>query len=181
MAFIDPPHNIKAARVQGRGQIKHAEFAFAVGEMSENQYVAFLEAACRNIALVCVDGATVLQCTDWRRRRDAQGGSASKRAFDATLDDWRERLRKADSDPLGDDETGSISKKRLDRILAGDNLEAAALVLGVVEEFSHELATVVRRFLRLKSWQDTEKIVVGGGLRASRVGELAIARGAGSC
>jgi hypothetical protein len=104
------------------------------------------------------------------------GDRASKRAFDAILDDWRERLRKVDSDPLGDDETESISKKRLDRVLAGDNLEAAALVLGVIEEFSHELATVVRRFLRLKSWQDTEKIVVGGGLRASRIGELAIAR-----
>jgi hypothetical protein len=33
-------------------------------------------------------------------------------------------------------------------------------VLGVVEEFSHELATVVRRFLRLKSWQDTDKIAM---------------------
>jgi hypothetical protein len=30
----------------------------------------------------------------------------------------------------------------------------------VVEEFSQELATVVRRFLRLKSWQDTEKIAL---------------------
>src|SRR5690348_16674870 len=104
------------------------------------------------------------------------GDRASKRAFDAILEDWRERLRKVDSDPLEDDDGGPISKKRLDRMLAGDDLEAAAVVLGVIEEFSHELAAVVRRFLRLKSWHDTGKIVVGGGLRASRVGELAIAR-----
>jgi hypothetical protein len=63
----------------------------------------------------------------------------SKRAFDAILDDWRDRLRKVDSDPLGDDDQGSISKKRLDRLLAGENLEAAALVLGVVEEFPMSL------------------------------------------
>jgi hypothetical protein len=78
------------------------------------------------------------------------GDRASKRAFDAILDDWRDRLRKVDSDPLGEDDQGSISKKRLDRLLAGENLEAAALVLGVVEEFSHELATVVRRFRKAR-------------------------------
>jgi len=35
---------------------------------------------------------------------------------------------------------------------------------------------VIRRFLRLKAWRETQRIVVGGGLRASRVGELAIGR-----
>ena len=33
-----------------------------------------------------------------------------------------------------------------------------------------------RRFLKTKAWADTERIVVGGGFRQSRVGELAIAR-----
>ena len=46
----------------------------------------------------------------------------------------------------------------------------------VVEEFSAELATVVRRFLRLPSWKGTERIVLGGGLIASRIGELAMGR-----
>ena len=32
------------------------------------------------------------------------------------------------------------------------------------------------RFLKTKAWADTERIVVGGGFRQSRVGELAIAR-----
>ena len=35
---------------------------------------------------------------------------------------------------------------------------------------------MIRRFLRLKCWKDTQRIVVGGGLRQSRIGELAIGR-----
>ena len=38
------------------------------------------------------------------------------------------------------------------------------------------MALVIRRFLKLKAWRDTERIVIGGGFRASRVGELAIGR-----
>jgi hypothetical protein len=47
-----------------------------------------------------------------------------------------------------------------------------------VEDFAQELALVIRRFLKLKAWRDTERIVVGGGFRASRVGELTIGRAA---
>ena len=49
---------------------------------------------------------------------------------------------------------------------------------GAIEDFAQELALVIRRFLKLKAWRDTERIVVGGGFRASRVGELAIGRAA---
>ena len=41
---------------------------------------------------------------------------------------------------------------------------------------SQELAEVTRRFLKVKVWRDTERIVIGGGLRDGRVGELAIGR-----
>ena len=34
----------------------------------------------------------------------------------------------------------------------------------------------MRRFLRLKSWKGTERIVLGGGLIASRIGELSMGR-----
>ena len=47
---------------------------------------------------------------------------------------------------------------------------------GAIEEFAQELAYVTRRFLKTKAWADTERIVVGGGFRQSRVGEIAIAR-----
>src|SRR5262249_23730838 len=42
--------------------------------------------------------------------------------------------------------------------------------------FAQQLAGVVKRFLKTKSWRDTECIVVGGGLRDSRVGEIAVGR-----
>jgi len=45
-----------------------------------------------------------------------------------------------------------------------------------IEEFAQELAHVTRRFLNTKAWAKTERIVVGGGFRDSRLGELAIAR-----
>ena len=35
---------------------------------------------------------------------------------------------------------------------------------------------MIRRYLKLKDWQGTERLVVGGGFRASRVGEVAIGR-----
>ena len=71
-----------------------------------------------------------------------------------------------------------VSKKKLDRLLVDGDVIAAGVVLGAIEEFSQEFASVIRRFLRLKTWRDTERIVVGGGLRDSRVGELAIGRAA---
>ena len=104
------------------------------------------------------------------------GDRASKRAFQAIIDNWRDRLRKLDEDPLGEEPTERISKKKLDRLLVDGDPEAAAIVHSAIEEFAQELAAVVRRFLRLKAWRDTQRIVVGGGMRASRVGELAIGR-----
>jgi predicted NBD/HSP70 family sugar kinase len=104
------------------------------------------------------------------------GDRASKRAFEAILDDWRERLRKVGEDPLGDSPSEQISRKKLDKLLAGGDAEAAGVIQGAIEEFSQEFAAVIRRFLRLKCWKDAERIVVGGGLRQSRIGELAIGR-----
>ena len=54
--------------------------------------------------------------------------------------------------------------------------EEAAVVHGRVEAFAQEFAGVIRRFLKLESWADTERIVVGGGFSGGRVGELAIGR-----
>ena len=80
------------------------------------------------------------------------------------------RIRSATSQP-------EIGKKKLDEPCSPKGEpEAAGLVHGAIEEFAQELAYVIRRFLRPKAWRDTERIVVGGGFRQSRVGELAIAR-----
>src|SRR5262249_10563214 len=81
-------------------------------------------------------------------------------------------------DPLGEDDSDELSKKSLDDILTRGNTEAAGIIQGAIEEFSQEMALVIRRFLKLKEWKDTERLVIGGGFRASRVGELVIGRAA---
>src|SRR5436189_619104 len=104
------------------------------------------------------------------------GDRASKGAFRKILDTLRKPLKKNGDDPLGKKSAGEIAKSELDEVLVGDDVAAAALVHGAIEEFAQELAYVTGRFLKTKAWADTERIVVGGGFRESRVGELAIAR-----
>jgi hypothetical protein len=104
------------------------------------------------------------------------GDRASKGAFWKILDAWRQPLKKNGEDPFGKKSADEISKSTLDEILTGDDVAAAAVVHSAVEEFAVELAGVTRRFLKTKAWAGTERIVVGGGFRQSRTGELAIAR-----
>jgi hypothetical protein len=104
------------------------------------------------------------------------GDRASKGAFRDILEKWRKPLRRSGEDPFGKEPSENISKKVLDAILVGDDTEALAVVHSAIEEFAQELAYVTRRFLKSKAWEKTERIVVGGGFRDSRLGELAIAR-----
>ena len=105
------------------------------------------------------------------------GDRASKGAFREILDSLRKPLKKKNGeDPLGSRAAEAIGKTELDAALVGDDIHASALVHGAIEEFAQELAYVTERFLKTKAWADTERIVVGGGFRQSRVGEIAIAR-----
>jgi hypothetical protein len=104
------------------------------------------------------------------------GDRASKGAFREIFERWRKLLRKSGEDPFGDEPSEIINKKTLDAVMVGDDTDAAAVVHSAIEEFAQELAYVTRRFLKTKAWAGTERIVVGGGFRDSRLGELAIAR-----
>lgn len=104
------------------------------------------------------------------------GDRACRGAFREILDGLRKPLQESGEDPLGKKSTGEIAKGELDEALVGDDVDAAALVHGAIEAFARELAYVTRKFLKTKAWADTERIVVGGGFRQSRVGEIAIAR-----
>lgn len=106
------------------------------------------------------------------------GDRANKGAFRTLLERWRKPLRKAGSDPFGDEASEDISRKKLDALLTEGDPEAAGVVQAAIEDFAQELALVIRRFLKLKAWRDTERIVVGGGFRATRVGEISIGRAA---
>jgi predicted NBD/HSP70 family sugar kinase len=140
--------------------------------MPNSAPVSSIRHAPMQLSTVVIDSYNV----ELRDREGFLGDRASNRAFRAILDDWRERLRQIGADPFGEEPSRDISKKKLDKLLMKGEPEAAGVVQGAVEEFAQELATVVRRFLRLKGWRDTERIVVGGGLRDSRIGELAIGR-----
>jgi hypothetical protein len=122
---------------------------------------------------------TVMGYNEELRDRDAfLGDRVSRRAFMERIDRWRDRLREAGHDPLGDTPTLEIKKKELDAILVTGEPLAAGLLQGVMEEFAQDLASVVRRFLRLKEWRDVTNLVVGGGFRDRRLGEITIGRAA---
>ncbi|EJZ20017.1 ROK family protein (plasmid) [Rhizobium sp. Pop5] len=128
-------------------------------------------------------GATILPLVtiddynnELRDKNGFVGDNANKKTFQQKLDDWRKRVRKFGDDPIGKVATAKLSKKKIEALLKGDDMEAAALVMGAVEDFSQDFAEVIRKFLKDERWSKTERIVVGGGFRQSRFGELAIAR-----
>ena len=67
LVFTDPPYNVRIdGNVCGLGSVKHREFAFASGEMSEDEFTQFLCDTLGNAASVMRDGAIAFVCMDWR-------------------------------------------------------------------------------------------------------------------
>ncbi|WP_425991718.1 DNA modification methylase [Afipia sp. DC4300-2b1] len=65
--FGDPPYNVPIdGFVSGLGKTRHREFAMGTGEMSRDQFVAFLSATVVAIKPVLADGAILYLCMDWR-------------------------------------------------------------------------------------------------------------------
>jgi predicted NBD/HSP70 family sugar kinase len=111
--------------------------------------------------------------------RDADGyvgDRASNRAFRDILAEWRKRLGELDIETPDDEPIEKLSKKKLDRLLADGDAKLAGMLHSAIEDFAQALAAATRRFLRLKAWAGTERIVVGGGFSDSRIGEVVIGR-----
>ena len=104
------------------------------------------------------------------------GDRVSKGAFRNMIEGIRKSLRKAGDDPLGDEDSDELTKAELDNLLLRGEPEAAGVVHAAIEDFSQEFALIIQRFLKLKEWKDTERIAIGGGFRASRIGELVTGR-----
>lgn len=66
MVFADPPYNVAIKSVQGRGKIKHGDFAMACGEMSKAQFTTFLTETLGHAAENSADGSIHYICMDWR-------------------------------------------------------------------------------------------------------------------
>ncbi len=67
MIFTDPPYNVPiAGHVSGLGRQQHREFAMAVGEMTPDDFTAFLGTAFGQMARHSCAGSLHFICMDWR-------------------------------------------------------------------------------------------------------------------
>ena len=71
MVFSDPPYNQKiSGHVSGKGKVRHREFIMATGEMTPDEFAAFLVNACKLMAANSADGAIHFICIDWAHAGD---------------------------------------------------------------------------------------------------------------
>ena len=65
--FSDPPYNVKIdGHATGNGATHHREFAMASGEMSEAEFVSFLNNSLRLMAQYSGENSVHYICMDWR-------------------------------------------------------------------------------------------------------------------
>jgi DNA modification methylase len=76
MVFTDPPYNVPIpGNVSGLGKVKHREFAQASGEMTKDQFTAFLRSSFENLCKHSVDGSIHFVCMDWRHMAEMHEAS----------------------------------------------------------------------------------------------------------
>jgi len=81
MMFTDPPYNVPIdGFAGGKGKAKRRDFAMASGEMSEDEFVNFLETTLGPAAARCRNGAIAFVCMDWRHMGELL--AAGKAVFD---------------------------------------------------------------------------------------------------
>lgn len=69
MVIGDAPYNVKIENnVSGNGRVVHGEFQMASGEMSKEEFIAFLKAVFQRLASNTVDGSIHMLFMDWRHQ-----------------------------------------------------------------------------------------------------------------
>ena len=69
--FTDPPYNVPIEHhASGKGEVQHKNFVMASGEMSEDEFIAFLTRSCELLARYSCDGSLHFLCMDWRHIRE---------------------------------------------------------------------------------------------------------------
>ncbi len=66
IVFTDPPWNLPTRFFQGRGKIRHGDFAEGFGEKSFGEFTDFLTQIFRQIERHSLNGSAVYVCGDWR-------------------------------------------------------------------------------------------------------------------
>jgi DNA modification methylase len=71
LSFCDPPYNVRIdGHATGNGAIWHREFAMASGEMSEAEFLSFLNDSLRLMAEFSANNSVHYVCMDWRHIAD---------------------------------------------------------------------------------------------------------------
>jgi DNA modification methylase len=84
VVFTDPPYNVKIdGNVCGKGAIRHREFAMSSGEMSEAEFLSFLNKALGLLGRHSKMGSVHFICMDWRHAAEIL--SAGKQTYDTLL------------------------------------------------------------------------------------------------
>jgi DNA modification methylase len=82
--FTDPPYNVRIdGHATGNGAIHHREFAMASGEMSEIEFVSFLNTSLRLHARYSANNSVHYVCMDWRHA--AELVASGKQTYDEFL------------------------------------------------------------------------------------------------
>jgi DNA modification methylase len=67
LVFTDPPYNVAIeGNVSGKGKVRHRNFVMACGEMSDQEFRAFLNAALRLLVKHSTSGSVHFVAMDWR-------------------------------------------------------------------------------------------------------------------
>ena len=76
MVVTDPPFNVPiSGNACGLGSISHREFAMASGEMSEAEFISFLEATISNLSFASLNGSLHFIFMDWRHLFELQSAA----------------------------------------------------------------------------------------------------------
>ena len=71
LVFVDPPYNVSIrGDLSDNGKIKHREFAQGSGELSREEFTAFLVAACSLLQKHSANGSIHFVCMDWRHAKE---------------------------------------------------------------------------------------------------------------
>ncbi len=67
MVFCDPPFNVPVqGYVSGKGKVQHGEFVMGSGEMTSDEFEAFLQGSIECLIKNSTDGSMHFICMDWR-------------------------------------------------------------------------------------------------------------------
>jgi DNA modification methylase len=84
LAFTDPPYNVRIdGNVCGNGAVRHREFAMASGEMTEAEFLSFLNKALGLLECHSKLGSVHFVCMDWRHAGELL--MAGKQTYDTFL------------------------------------------------------------------------------------------------